>query len=63
MTQSFKCQKCGAQVPAKDMQHHERTGDSYYQCHKCQAKNRVIRRPTPEGAPIELVPAGIISEP
>ena len=63
MTQSFKCQKCGEPVPAENMQHHRQTGDNYYECPKCSAKNRVVRGPTPDGAPVQLIPSGIISEP
>jgi len=60
MTQSFKCQKCGSPVPAKDGHHHPKTGDRYYVCPDCGAKNKVIQRPTLVGAPVEFVPSGVI---
>jgi DNA-directed RNA polymerase subunit RPC12/RpoP len=62
MSQSFKCQNknCGLQVPAKDANNHLVTGDRYYTCPSCGAKNKVIQQPTPQGAPIEFIPSGII---
>ena len=62
MTQSFKCQKCGLPVPAKDGMIHPVTGDRYYVCPDCGAKNRVTRQPTPEGAPVQFVPSGLIAD-
>jgi DNA-directed RNA polymerase subunit RPC12/RpoP len=60
MVQSFKCQKCGDPVPAKDNEHHEITGDRYYNCPSCKAKNRVVQLPTPKGAPIQFIADGLL---
>ncbi len=60
MTQSFKCQKCGEKVLAKEHKHHEISGDLYYVCDACGSKNKVVQIPTPDGAPVQLTPSGII---
>ena len=60
MTQSFKCQKCGAQILAKEHKHHEITGDMYYVCDSCESKNKVVQLPTQVGAPVQFTPSGLI---
>ncbi len=62
MSQSFACQKCGAQVPVENAQHHPKTGDRFYVCPNCGAKNRVVQAPTPIGAPLRLEPSGLIDD-